>query len=47
MRKLLSSNSWLENEPFAISMEGPLMRLVAYYLYAEKRRSFAFDGVGK
>ena len=46
LRKILTSNSWLENENLVNSIQPALMRLCASYLYSEKRRGYALDGVG-
>ena len=43
---MLNTNSWSEDEQLSGFLETPLMRLCAHYLYNEKRRSYALDGVG-
>jgi len=43
---MLNTNSWNEDDKLKNFLEVPLMRLCAYYLYVEKRRSYALDGVG-
>ena len=47
LRLLLLDNTWIKDESKVHSLEGPLMRLAAHYLYHEKRRGFALDSVGK
>ena len=48
LRHYLSDSSWMREDDKARQlMEGPLMRLCAFYLYSEKRRNFALDSVGK
>lgn len=45
LRKLLTTNGWIDNSDLVNSLSSPLMRLCAYYLYAEKRRGYALDSV--
>ncbi|XP_034253035.1 malonyl-CoA decarboxylase, mitochondrial-like [Thrips palmi] len=45
LQKLLKSNAWLENEELVAFLKEPLMRLCARYLYLEKHRSAALNGV--
>lgn len=47
LKKLLSSNAWVQNKELSFILEKPLIRLCARYLYLEKRRGYAFDSVGK
>ena len=41
----IRSNAWMEDELKIDALESPLMRLCAKYLYCEKRRGLALDGV--
>jgi len=45
LRKMFSNNSWIENEGLVSTLEEPLMRLCAFYLYKEKRRSYTLNSV--
>lgn len=45
LRKMLSNNSWIDNEDLVSTLEEPLMRLCAFYLYKEKRRSYTLNSV--
>lgn len=45
LQKLLKSNAWLENDELVAFLKEPLMRLCARYLYLEKHRSAALNGV--
>lgn len=47
LRKLFSTNGWVDEPDLVDSLETPLMRLCAYYLFTEKRRGYALDNVGK
>lgn len=46
LQKVMKSNAWLENEELVLFLKEPLMRLCARYLYLEKHRSAALNGVG-
>lgn len=45
LRKMFSNNSWVENEDLVSTLEEPLMRLCAFYLYKEKRRNYTLNSV--
>lgn len=45
LRKLFSTNGWVEDSDLVNSLETPLMRLCAYFLFTEKRRGYALDSV--
>ncbi|XP_037777406.1 malonyl-CoA decarboxylase, mitochondrial-like [Penaeus monodon] len=45
LRKLFTTNGWVEEPDLVNCLETPLMRLCAYYLYNEKRRGYALDSV--
>lgn len=45
LKKLLNNNGWIQDEKLTAMLETPLMRLCARYLYLEKRRGYALDGV--
>lgn len=47
LRKLFTTNGWVEESQLVDVLEKPLMRLCAYYLVVEKRRGYALDTVGK
>ena len=46
LRKLLISNTWVNNEHLVNVLQVPLSRLCARYLYVEKRRGNALNPVG-
>lgn len=46
LQKLMKSKAWLENAELVAFLKEPLMRLCARYLYLEKHRSAALNGVG-
>ncbi|XP_071491320.1 malonyl-CoA decarboxylase, mitochondrial-like [Diadema antillarum] len=45
LKKVLVTNEWFQSESLKRSLQGPLMRLCARYLYLEKRRTFALNPV--
>ncbi|KAK7085778.1 hypothetical protein SK128_021160 [Halocaridina rubra] len=45
LKKLFTTNGWIDESDLVSSLESPLMRLCAYYLYSEKRRGYALDSV--
>ncbi|XP_050704081.1 malonyl-CoA decarboxylase, mitochondrial-like isoform X2 [Eriocheir sinensis] len=45
LRKLFTTNGWMESAELVDCLENPLMRLCAYYLVVEKRRGYALDSV--
>ncbi|XP_067140335.1 malonyl-CoA decarboxylase, mitochondrial-like [Centruroides vittatus] len=45
LKKLLSSNSWINDEILSNILHIPLMRICAHYLYKEKRRGYALNNV--
>ncbi|KAJ1531780.1 hypothetical protein ONE63_000437 [Megalurothrips usitatus] len=45
LQRLLKSNAWLEDSDLVVFLQEPLMRLCARYLYLEKHRSAALNGV--
>ncbi|KAG7158632.1 Malonyl-CoA decarboxylase-like, partial [Homarus americanus] len=45
LRKLFTTNGWVEELEMVEALEVPLMRLCAYYLFLEKRRGYALDSV--
>nr|XP_045607335.1 malonyl-CoA decarboxylase, mitochondrial-like isoform X2 [Procambarus clarkii] len=45
LRKLFTTNGWIEEPDVVETLEVPLMRLCAYYLYIEKRRGYTLDSV--
>ncbi|XP_066944260.1 malonyl-CoA decarboxylase, mitochondrial-like isoform X1 [Macrobrachium rosenbergii] len=45
LKKLFTTNGWIDDSDLVSGLETPLMRLCAYYLYREKRRSYALDSV--
>ncbi|CAL4173446.1 unnamed protein product, partial [Meganyctiphanes norvegica] len=45
LRKMFSNNSWKDNELLVNTLEAPLMRLCAFYLFKEKRRSYTLNSV--
>lgn len=47
LRKLFTTNGWVEEEELVNTLQMPLMRLCAHYLYTEKLRGYALDSVGK
>lgn len=47
LRKLFTTNGWVEEEDLVNTLQRPLMRLCAHYLYTEKLRGYALDSVGK
>lgn len=47
LKKLFTTNGWVEESQLVDALEDPLMRLCAYYLAVEKRRGYALDSVGK
>lgn len=47
LRKLFTTNGWVEESDLVATLETPLMRLCGYYLFIEKRRKYALDSVGK
>ena len=47
LKKLFTTNGWVEESQLVDALEAPLMRLCAYYLVVEKRRGYALNSVGK
>ena len=47
LKKLFTTNGWIDDTDLVSGLETPLMRLCSYYLYKEKRRSYALDSVGE
>lgn len=45
--KVIKTGEWLRDTTLVELLEQPLMRICAYYLYAEKRRGYALNSVGK
>ncbi|KAG0722463.1 Malonyl-CoA decarboxylase, mitochondrial [Chionoecetes opilio] len=45
LKKLFTTNGWVEDSQLVDALEAPLMRLCAYYLVVEKRRGYALDSV--
>ncbi|XP_052129381.1 malonyl-CoA decarboxylase, mitochondrial [Frankliniella occidentalis] len=45
LQRLLKSNAWLDNPDLVAFLKEPLMRMCARYLYLEKHRSAALNGV--
>lgn len=45
LKKLFTTNGWVEESQLVDALEDPLMRLCAYYLAVEKRRGYALDSV--
>ncbi|XP_062318027.1 malonyl-CoA decarboxylase, mitochondrial [Osmerus eperlanus] len=45
LRKLISTSEWVRSERLVRVLEPVLMRLCAWYLYGEKRRSYALNPV--
>ncbi|XP_010882462.1 malonyl-CoA decarboxylase, mitochondrial [Esox lucius] len=45
LRKLISTGEWTRSERLVHVLEGPFMRLCAWYLYGEKRRGYALNPV--
>lgn len=45
LKALLSSNEWVTSEKLVEALQGPLMRLCAWYLYGEKHRGYALNPV--
>nr|XP_053649090.1 malonyl-CoA decarboxylase, mitochondrial-like [Cherax quadricarinatus] len=45
LRKLFTTNGWIEELDVVETLEAPLMRLCAYYLFTEKRRNYTLDSV--
>lgn len=45
LKGLLSSGEWAKSEKLAQALQGPLMRLCAWYLYGEKHRGYALNPV--
>ncbi|KAK4304483.1 hypothetical protein Pmani_007792 [Petrolisthes manimaculis] len=45
LRKLFTTNGWVEEEELVNTLQMPLMRLCAHYLYNEKLRGYALDSV--
>lgn len=46
LKKVLSTSLWTTNTQLSESLRGPLLRACAWYLYKEKRRSYALNSVG-
>lgn len=42
----IASNKWVQNDNLKDILMNPLMKICAYYLYNEKRRSNALNSVG-
>ena len=47
LKKAIQNNTWYQNKDQVYSLEGPMLRLCARYLYLEKHRGFALNPVGK
>ncbi|XP_028731557.1 malonyl-CoA decarboxylase, mitochondrial [Peromyscus leucopus] len=45
LKGFLSSGEWVESEKLVQALQGPLMRLCAWYLYGEKHRGYALNPV--
>ncbi|XP_006926775.1 malonyl-CoA decarboxylase, mitochondrial isoform X2 [Pteropus alecto] len=43
LKVILSSNEWIKSETLVRVLQGPLMRLCAWYLYGEKHRGYALN----
>lgn len=45
LKRLLMNNEWMRSETLVKTLEAPMMRLCAWYLYGEKHRGFALNPV--
>lgn len=45
LKVILSSNEWIKSETLVRVLQGPLMRLCAWYLYGEKHRGYALNSL--
>lgn len=45
LKGFLSSGEWVKSEKLVQALQGPLMRLCAWYLYGEKHRGYALNPV--
>lgn len=45
LKGFLSSGEWVKSEKLTQALQGPLMRLCAWYLYGEKHRGYALNPV--
>ncbi|EGV94130.1 Malonyl-CoA decarboxylase, mitochondrial [Cricetulus griseus] len=45
IKGFLSSGEWVKSEKLVQALQGPLMRLCAWYLYGEKHRGYALNPV--
>jgi len=46
LKKVLSTSLWTEDKQLSEFLKEPLLRACAWYLYKEKRRSYALNNVG-
>jgi len=47
LRDVLSSEEWIDQPQVVSTLQEPLLRLCARYLYVEKKRGYALNPVGK
>lgn len=46
LKKILGTSLWTNDEELTKCLKEPLLRACAWYLYKEKRRSYALNNVG-
>lgn len=46
LKKLFNNSLWINDEQLSELFKKPLLRVCAWYLYKEKRRSYALNNVG-
>ena len=47
LRDVLTGDEWIDQPQVVSTLQAPLLRLCARYLYAEKKRGYALNPVGK
>jgi len=47
LRDVLSGDEWIDQPQVVSTLQAPLLRLCARYLYVEKKRRYALNPVGK
>jgi len=47
LRDVLSGDEWIDQPQVVATLQAPLLRLCARYLYVEKKRGYALNPVGK
>ena len=47
LRDVLSGEEWIDQPQVVSTLQAPLLRLCARYLYVEKKRGYALNPVGK